>query len=210
MPKTQGYDRFSEKYDQWYDDHPSLYQSELALLQHLLPSGEGIEIGAGTARFAAPLHIATAIEPSAAMRALAAKRGIQALDGVAEALPVAEASHDFALFVTAICFVDSVEKALSEAFRVVKPNGWVLVAFIDKHSELGQQYQQLKADNPFYAQAQFVSVDDITTQLKHAGFAAPECYQTLCPQDMDQTDTLPFKPGFGDGAFVVAKAQKPA
>lgn len=39
-------------------------------------SGNGLEVGIGTGRFAIPLGITTGIEPSAAMAAIAAKSGI--------------------------------------------------------------------------------------------------------------------------------------
>ncbi|MGQ9673958.1 MAG: hypothetical protein ACUVV5_12660, partial [Candidatus Aminicenantales bacterium] len=46
-----------KSYDEWYDKHPALYQSELAALRKVVPSGTGLEIGVGTGRLAVPLAV---------------------------------------------------------------------------------------------------------------------------------------------------------
>jgi ubiquinone/menaquinone biosynthesis C-methylase UbiE len=48
--------------------------------------------------------------------------------GDARALDLADQSFDFVLFHTALCHIPEPEKALREAHRVLRPNGW-LVAF---------------------------------------------------------------------------------
>ena len=57
------------------------------------------------------------------MLALAAARGIEVVEGVAEHLPFAPASFDHALVVTTICFVESPERMLAEAYRLLNPGG---------------------------------------------------------------------------------------
>ena len=43
-------------YDQWYDQFPNIFQSEILALRALLPSpGQWVEIGVGTGRFAVEL-----------------------------------------------------------------------------------------------------------------------------------------------------------
>jgi ubiquinone/menaquinone biosynthesis C-methylase UbiE len=42
--------------------------------------------------------------------------------------------------VTIICFLDNIEKSFNEAYRVLKYDGFVVVAFVDNESELGNQY----------------------------------------------------------------------
>jgi len=39
--------------------------------------------------------------------------------------------------VTVICFLNDVGKALSEAYRVLKSGGCIVIAFIDKNSPIG-------------------------------------------------------------------------
>jgi SAM-dependent methyltransferase len=43
--------------------------------------------------------------------------------------------------VTVVCFLDDVVRAFREVFRVLKPAGSLIVAFIDRESPLGRQYQ---------------------------------------------------------------------
>ena len=49
--------------------------------------GEGLEVGVGTGRFAAPLGIHIGLEPSPAMAKLARARGVEVHSGVGENLP---------------------------------------------------------------------------------------------------------------------------
>lgn len=206
MAKTQGYDNHSAPYDAWFDGHPAIYQTELNAVQSLLPTGVGIEIGAGTGRFSIPLKIDTGIEPSAAMRDIARARGKTMLDGVAENLPVNNQTFDFALFVTSVCFLDDPLKAFKEVKRVIKPNGHVLIAFIEKNSSLGQTYEQHKQESPYYCDATFYSTQELLDLLKTAGFTTFETCQTLFA-DLPQDQIQPTKPGHDQGAFVVIKAQ---
>jgi hypothetical protein len=41
------FQRTWKDYDGWYDAHPALYQSELAALKKVVPSGAGLEIEVG-------------------------------------------------------------------------------------------------------------------------------------------------------------------
>ena len=206
MPKIQGYNSHAEFYDAWFDDNPAIYQTELNAIQHFLPSGKGIEIGAGTGRFSVPLKIDTGIEPSAAMRAIAKTRGKTFLDGVAEDLPILDQLYDFALFVTSVCFLDDPLRAFKEAKRVIKPNGEVIIAFIEKNSALGQTYENHKQESPFYCDATFYSTEELLSLLKNAGFTKFETCQTLFA-DQAQDQIQPIKEGHDQGAFVVIKAQ---
>src|SRR5690625_4128806 len=64
-PAVAAYDQRAADYDGWYDDNPALYRAELDLVGDLLeplrPIGPGLEVGAGTGRFAAPLGIDTGL-----------------------------------------------------------------------------------------------------------------------------------------------------
>lgn len=55
---TDPFEKYTNDYDAWFEEHPFVYQSELKAVSSLWPSsGRGIEIGVGTGRFAAPLGI---------------------------------------------------------------------------------------------------------------------------------------------------------
>lgn len=70
----------ADVYDEWFERHDAAYRSELAAvraaLDALAPCGRGLDIGAGTGRFAAPLGIADGVEPAAAIRELAEKMSV--------------------------------------------------------------------------------------------------------------------------------------
>jgi ubiquinone/menaquinone biosynthesis C-methylase UbiE len=100
MPKTGPFEEHTEQYEQWFEEHQNAYQSELTALRRLLPKpGFGVEIGVGSARFAAPLGIRVGIDPAERMLEHARKRGIDVVRGVAEALPFEDETFDTALIV---------------------------------------------------------------------------------------------------------------
>ena len=208
MPKTKGYESHANTYDQWFDENPEIYQAEIKAIQSLLPDGKGIEIGAGSGRFTAPLNIDTGIEPAAAMRAIALKRGLNIITGVAESLPIKDNSYDFAIFITSTCFLDNPVIAYQEAARVIKNNGSILIAFLEKNSELGKVYEERKHENPFYCDATFYSYSEIVNYLKQAGFEQFQSVQTVLPESQAKHKTSDILPGHDLCAFIVLKAKK--
>lgn len=141
MTKTVAFNEQPNEYDAWFEKHPDIYQAELEAVRSFIPaSGSGIEIGVGTGRFAAPLGISIGVEPAPRMAELARRRGIVVTEAVAEELPFADDSFDFAVMTTVVCFLDDVALAFREACRILKPNGLFVIGFIDRESELGQQY----------------------------------------------------------------------
>lgn len=208
MGKVDPFESAVEEYDAWFDRHPDLYRAELSAVRSLLPTtGNGLEIGVGTGRFAAPLGIAVGVEPSRAMAALARQRGIAVHAGIAEALPFADGEFAYAVMVTVVCFLDDVAQAFREAFRVLRPSGCLIVAFIDRESPLGRQYQQHKDRSQFYRGATFYSVREIEALLLAAGFAGFDCRQTLT-EDAASALTVREGHGRGRGGFVVIRAHK--
>jgi SAM-dependent methyltransferase len=129
------FDKLTEDYDRWFEQYDPIYQSELAAVRAALPpSGRGIEIGVGTGRFAAPLGIGEGVEPSEEMARIARNRGIKVIRGVAEDIPIQSGEYDYALMVTTICFLHDPDKAIEEILRVTKPEGRIILGFVDKDS----------------------------------------------------------------------------
>lgn len=193
-------------YDSWFDKHPILFENELQAIRMLLPNEvKGLEIGVGTGRFALALGVKEGLEPAKGMAKIAAQRGIQVKEGIAEALPYEGESFDFLLMVTTLCFLDDIPKAFAEAHRVLRKNGHLVIGLIDKNSPLGRQYEQEKANNPWYKNAHFHSTEEISELLSTAGFSGFKYCQTLF-----STEEIPEKPisGFGKGSFVVIQAKK--
>jgi len=203
MPKTAPFEEHTDRYEGWFEQHEAAYRSELDALRRLVPTtGDGIEIGVGSGRFAAPLGIGVGLDPSHEMLRYARERGIEVVRGVAEALPFGDATFDTALIVTTICFVDDVPRTLAEAERVLAPDGTLVIGYIDEDSPVGAIYQETKADNPFYREATFVSTDELVDALEDAGFTEFEFVQTIYhpPDEIDGPE--PIEEGYGDGSFV--------
>lgn len=209
MSKVHPFDKNVDRYDLWFDRHRLAYKSELAALRMLLPeSRDGLEVGVGTGRFAAPLGLRVGVDPSRAMSKLAMERGIEALLGVGENLPLEDRSFDLVLLVTTVCFLNDVSAALEEAYRVLRSGGFILVGFIDRESLLGNVYEKRKQENVFYRKATFLSADELVSHLKQAGFTDLVFRQTLFLSPAGMTEADPVKPGYGEGSFVVVRGTK--
>ena len=209
MAKTKPFDEHVKEYEQWFNDNYYVFKSELEAVREVLPAGvKGLEIGIGGGIFAEPLGIKEGVEPSLPMREKANERGIYPVDGVAEELPFADESYDYALMVTTICFVDDIKKAFKEAHRVLKENGNLILGFVDKNSPVGKSYLKNKDKSLFYKDAVFYSTKDITEMLKTNGFSIISTSQTIFnPLDEVKTIQPPAK-GSDKGSFVVIKAKK--
>jgi SAM-dependent methyltransferase len=206
MTEVTPFEAGAAEYDAWFDRHADLYQAEFTAVRSLLPAGgDGVEIGVGTGRFAVPLGITVGVEPSPTMAELARQRGIEVHKGVAEDLPFADGSVDYAVMVTVVCFLDDVVRTFREVFRVLKPAGSLIVAFIDRESLLGRQYQQRKDRSQFYRDATFYSAAQIERFLRNAGFSGFDYRQTLLA---DTASALSVLEGHGRGGFVVIRAGK--
>lgn len=196
------FDRYYKRYDAWYNKNKFAYLSELEAIKELLPKkGKGLEIGVGTARFAAPLGITTGVDPSENMLKIAKKRGINVKLASGEQLPFKNFTFDFVAIIITICFVENPLKVLKETKRVLKKNGKVIIGMIDKNSFLGKFYQKKKS--LFYKEANFFSVRGITDLLKVVGFNHFSYYQTLFKfPNMINSIEQPQK-GYGKGGFVI-------
>ncbi|MFA5501420.1 MAG: class I SAM-dependent methyltransferase [Sulfurovaceae bacterium] len=170
--KTIGcFDKYSKEYENWFEINDIYYNEELQIIKDIIGDTQnGLEIGMGTGRFAVQPNIVIGIEPSKNMREVALSKGLNVIDGIAEDLPFENETFDFALMMTSICFVQDPQKALKEAFRVIKKNGFLIISFVDKNSELGKQYEANKDKSKFYLHATFYSAAEILALCNSVGF----------------------------------------
>jgi len=208
MPGVNSFNGNVERYEAWFTENPFAYVSEVHAVRSLLPSGSGLEIGVGTGRFAAPLGITRGIEPSRPMAEAARRKGVEVIPGVAEHLPFGDGEFDFCLMVTTVCFLDDMELAFGEAYRVIKPGGHFVIGFVDRDSPLGKDYLDRRDKSVFYKEATFYAVSEIAAQLTKAGFGDHQFRQTLFSPLSELTDTEPVRDGYGEGSFVVVRGRR--
>ncbi len=208
--KMNVFETEADRYERWFEKHPGTYQSEVAAVRAALPeSGRGLEIGTGTGRFSLPFGIVDGVEPAAAMRRVAEGHGLKVLDAKAEVLPFPDDSFDFALMVTTICFVDVPLQACREAGRVLRPGGELVIGLVDSESSLGKRYEARKAESPFYRNARFFSISELTGIMTQAGFDNFRYHQTLFQSLENPNEVEAVEEGFGRGGFVVVSGSRP-
>ena len=167
-----------------------------------------MEIGIGTGRFAEPLGIKIGVEPSGHMRNIARKRGITVLDGVAEKLPFKNSIFEFALMVTTVCFVDDIDRAFEEAFRVLIKGGYFIIGLVDRNSPVGQVYLRHQDKSVFYKEATFYSVEEVLEIMRSSGFEDFGFCQTIFGNLPEITEHENIKSGYGEGSFVAIRGKK--
>lgn len=210
MPRTEAFDKDPSGYDEWYERNSYAFASEVEAVRRLMPAkGPFLEVGVGTGRFASALGISIGVDPSVKMRDLARKRGVEAVDGVAESLPFMVNWFNAVLMVTVICFLDDIGEAFSEARRVLKPGGYLIVGFIEKKSPLGRKYSEMAGVEGFFKEARLYTAEEVERHLKEAGFTELEFTQTLFkdPSALKEADIV--REGRGEGSFVAVRGRKP-
>jgi ubiquinone/menaquinone biosynthesis C-methylase UbiE len=179
-----GFDPIAETYDRWYAtvEGRAIFNAELACLRSLCEQSKGrwLEAGVGTGRFASMLGIAEGIDPSPRMLEIAAGRGLRTYEGCAEVLPFPDSSFDGVLLALTLCFVDDSGLTLRECYRVLRPEGMLLVGIIPSDSPWGQAYEKKKSEgHSVYSLATFLSSFEIVPLIESSGFSLLAAASTL-------------------------------
>lgn len=199
MIQENDFNRYALEYDAWFDTNRDLFLLELDAIRALLPDGGfGLEVGAGTGRFASELGIDHGVEPSETMTAIAKRRGVNVTVGVAEILPFGNERFDFVLFVASLCFVRDPDAALKEARRVLKRDGKLIVAILDKTHIKGKEGKR------FYRDARLYTPEEVIGLMEQHGFRYHASRQTLLPPPNKER----IKEGYGEGKFVALQGIK--
>ncbi|MBI4827106.1 MAG: methyltransferase domain-containing protein [Nitrospirae bacterium] len=182
---VDAFDKYAEDYDEWFDSAEGkvLFKLEAASARLLMKGLEHpfLEIGAGTGRFAEALGIEYGIDPSKEVLKIAEMRGIKAETASGEKLPFKDESFGGVLILFTLCFVENPEKVISEAKRVLKTGGGLIVGIINRESLWGKLYAVKKAEgHPIYKHATFYSVNDIKDIIEKAGLSVDSYASTLC------------------------------
>ncbi|MFO8069356.1 MAG: class I SAM-dependent methyltransferase [Alkalibacterium sp.] len=196
-----------DDYETWFMENDLTFRSEVNAVQQLLPdeTTNGIELGVGTGLFAEQLGIKFGLEPSLKMAEKAKERGVQVTPAFIENMPFEDNSFPFALMVTVDCCLDDLAVAFREVHRIVENDGFLIIAFIDRDTPLGEIYQENKSKSIFYQDANFNSRDEIRSALKDVGFSIIDEKQTVFSSENMYHE---IKAGLGEGLFAVIKAKK--
>lgn len=231
----KSFDERAAEYDVWFLKNPNVLQSEVLLLARCLHEpGRALSVGCGSGLFEQILRdehgmeIRHGVEPARGMAEIAAMRGIEVESGTAEALPFEEGTFDTVILNGTPSYIDDLERAFAEAYRVLRSGGHIVVADVPAESSYGLLYRlaahvgswddpALRAVAPahpypveFAAAANWRTTEQKTELLAKVGFAELETYQTLTvhPKYSDDAVEQPCA-GHDRGDYVAVRARKP-
>jgi SAM-dependent methyltransferase len=209
------FEALADKYDSWYDGKGrTAFEIELAALRPLLAElpKPWLEVGVGTGRFAQALGIPLGIDPSPALLVRARQRGIEVLHGEGEELVFRAGSIGTVFLLTTWEFLNDPLRVLRECRRVLKPDGRLVNAFLDRDGRWGVNYvERGRKGHPLFSHAHFDRHEDVVRLTEQAGFEVLNTVSTLFQGPGETVAMEEARPGFVRGAsFVVLVAGVPA
>ena len=207
---VKAFDEYAERYDMWYSkpENRQVFESELMVIRSLGLSGFGDEVGVGAGVFASNLHIPLGVDPAHKMLRIARDRGIEVVRAVGEALPFIDECLDYVLYVVTLCFLKDPILSISEARRVLRDGGKLIICFIPRDSYLGELYSKRGMEgHRIYRFARFYSISEVKSMLKDVGFMIVAHAGTL--KNIVSGDFLKRPYSSLDGcSFICLKAKK--
>lgn len=164
-------------------DYDSYYQTEFGkqvddiekdIVREILkdiPTGKMLEMGCGTGHwtsFFVDLGFdVTALDSSPAMLQYTSDKNIDVefIQADAENLPFDDESFPVVASITMLEFVDDQDKVLSEAFRVLKKGGTLVLGCLNANSVLGKT----KESSDTFRNAKFMTPDELHQKLSQYG-----------------------------------------
>ena len=178
---SRPFNELAEEYDSWFEDNP-LFDIELKTLlatEENLPEPK-LEIGVGPGRFAQALKVRYGIDLAISPLQLATRRSIIAINAAGENIPLLSASMGTVYVLFTLCFLTDPDRVLRECWRVIKPNGKLVIGMIPQLSEWGKLLSDKgNKGDPYYRHARFRTVAATKELLLHNGFEEIESWSTL-------------------------------
>ncbi|OYD16761.1 bifunctional hydroxymethylpyrimidine kinase/phosphomethylpyrimidine kinase [candidate division WOR-3 bacterium JGI_Cruoil_03_44_89] len=223
--EVSAFEEAAGDFDSWFDKNKVVFESELLAEKHFLPNPENsVSIGVGSGLFASRLGIEYGVEPSKEMAKLAEKGGIKVKIGTAEEVPFEDGRFDTALLSTILSYVGNPEKAVREAYRILKHGGHIVVSFLAREGSYAMMYDLAylrgkhdpktapKYPYPlkFIKETHWRSTEEVTNLLEGAGFVDLKYVQTLTKHPRYTNDEIeePVE-GYERGDYIVIRGRKP-
>jgi SAM-dependent methyltransferase len=143
------FDDYSDAYDAWFQRNQAILESELRLVALALGKipGKTLSVGCGTGLFEQLLKsqydisITEGLEPSGPMGEIARKRGMTVVEAGAEKMPFEDCSFNTVMFNGSPGYIADLDAAVCEAYRLLKPQGRVLLIDVPAESSYGILYR---------------------------------------------------------------------
>lgn len=232
--ENNSFDNYAETYDSWFLENRNVLYSEVKLVAHFLKNaGRTLSVGCGSGLFEMILEkefgilIKEGIEPSADMANIAQKRGMDVKITGAEDIVTDTGIYDTILYNGCPCYIQNLDKALSNSYNSLKKGGKIILIDIPKESSYGLLYNLAKAagswDNPLLKGvyppnpypielaklANWRTTAEKVECLERAGFSGFEFAQTLTkhPIYSNNSEEEPIE-GYDCGDYVAICAYK--
>ena len=206
MIKNESFQKHAIEYDQWYDQYPAVFESELEAIRKMLSNApkNGLEVGIGTDKFSKALGIKEWIDPSFAIRT----NGEKPVAYKEDKIPFQDFYFDFVFMATCISYFFDLKKVFTEANRVLKSDGSLIIGFIENESIVGDFHEEYRNKSSFYKFATFYKTSEIIAEIKEAGFHDFHFFQTFFNGLDENNEKEQSKKYSCYGSCVVIKAKK--
>ena len=179
------FDQEAVNYDKWYETrmgkHVDKVETECAFsLFQIKPGMQILDVGCGSGNFSIKMAhqgaLVTGVDISEKMLEIARKKAekekldIRFIQMDSRELQFPENYFDGVISMATIEFIPEPEKMITEMFRVCKKDRYVLVGTINRESQWGRLYQDLKFQEhvPVFKSAYFKSPEDLSKYKKDA------------------------------------------